>query len=169
MIDITKEFITYSAAENKAKVIIKKFEGLRLQAYICPSNIITIGYGSTYDYSKNRKIQIGDKITLKEAEYLLLDEIIKVRRKITDLVKVPLNDNQLAALISFCFNVGTGAFSKSRMLKLINTNNYSEAANEFSRWIYGKGSKKLVLRGLVTRREAEKQLFIQNESEIGQN
>lgn len=133
--------------------LIKNFEGCRLTAYKCPANILTIGYGHT-----GSDVHTGQKITQEEAEKLLRQDLIIHCNNVSKLVKVPLNQNQFDALVSFEYNVGYGAFMNSTLLKLLNQKKYKEASEQFGRWKFAGGK---VLAGLVKRREAEKQLFLQ--------
>jgi len=135
---------------EKAKRLIKEFEGLRLTAYLCPAGVWTIGYGHTKGVKK------GMKIDQTEADRLLDIDLIDVARAIRKFVKVDLNDNQVQSLVSFIFNVGSGAFSKSTLLKKINLKEFAFASLEFDKWVYAKGKK---LSGLVRRRKAERDLF----------
>jgi hypothetical protein len=82
------------------------------------------------------------------------------------MVKVPLNENQFSSLVSFSYNVGTGALQDSTLLKKLNAGDYDGAAGEFGKWNKGTvknpktGKKeKVELRGLTTRRAAERKLF----------
>jgi lysozyme len=141
---------------NKGIPIIRKFEGLKLTAYLCPANVWTIGYGSTF-YENGSKVQQGDKITLDRADRLLLEMVKRFEISVKGLVKSKINDNQLGALTSFAFNVGVGALSKSTLLKKVNANPEDPTIrNEFMRWTKTGGK---VLKGLVTRREAEANLY----------
>jgi lysozyme len=141
---------------NKGTPIIRKFEGLKLTAYLCPANVWTIGYGSTF-YENGSKVQQGDKITLDRADKLLVEMVKRFEISVKGLVKSSINDNQLGALTSFAFNVGVGAFSKSTLLRKVNANpNDLTIRNEFMRWTKAGGK---VLKGLVTRREAEANLY----------
>jgi len=141
---------------NKGTAIIRKFEGLKLTAYLCPANVWTIGYGSTF-YENGSKVQQGDKITLDRADKLLLEMVKRFEISVKGFVKSNINDNQLGALTSFAFNVGVGALSKSTLLKKVNANpNDPTIRNEFMRWTKAGGK---VLKGLVTRREAESNLY----------
>lgn len=136
------------------KALIKSFESCRLEAYPDPGTggaPYTIGYGSTAGVKK------GDKITQARADMLFKLDIEAAARAVTHSVKVPLNQNQFDALVSFTFNVGAGALTESTLLRKLNDENYSGAANEFSRWIYGGGK---ILLGLVNRREAERKFFL---------
>lgn len=141
---------------NKGIPIIRKFEGLKLRAYLCPSLIWTIGYGNTF-YENGSKVQQGDKITLDRADRLLFFVVQKFEAEIKKLVKSEINDNQLGALTSFAFNVGAGNLAKSTLLKKVNANPNDETIrDEFNRWTKSGGK---VLNGLVTRRKAEADLY----------
>jgi lysozyme len=141
---------------NKGIPTIRKFEGLRLEAYKCPAGVWTIGYGSTF-FENGSKVQNGDKITLDRADRLLFDIVMKFEISVRGLVKSKINDNQLGALTSFAFNVGVTNFRKSTLLKKVNANpSDATIRNEFMRWTRAGGK---VLKGLVTRREAEANLY----------
>lgn len=115
-----------------------------------------IGYGCTF-YENGKKVQPTDVITLERAKTLMYWHINQAREKILLSVKVPINENQLQALISFVYNVGIGAFRTSRMLTYINRKQFDLAANEFDRWDNAGGVKNVA--GLVKRRQTEKKLF----------
>lgn len=141
---------------NKGIPIIRKFEGLKLRAYLCPANIWTIGYGNTF-YENGSKVQEGDKITLDRADRLLFFVVQKFEAEIKKLLKSEINENQLGALTSFAFNVGAGNLAKSTLLKKVNANpNDPTIRDEFNRWTKSGGK---VLNGLVTRRKAEADLY----------
>lgn len=93
--------------ENLLK-LIKKFEGLKFTAYICPAGVATYGYGSTYNYALDRSVQLGDTISSEQSEEFLYREIQE--KIIPQAVKIPtwgvLNDNQKNALIDFMYNLG---------------------------------------------------------------
>lgn len=130
--------------------LIKRFEGLRLKAYLCPAGKPTIGYGHTKD------VKLGDVITEEEAEQLLREDLIAVENEINKH-NLNLNQNQFDALVSFVYNVGIGNFRSSTLLKKIKANPNDESiANEFKRWVYSNGKR---LPGLVKRREEEAELY----------
>lgn len=136
---------------DKALDLIRQFEGLRLAAYKCPAGVPTIGYGTT------RGVKMGMTVTKDEAEKLLQADVTPFSDRINKLVKVKLNQNQFDALVSFVYNVGSGAFADSTMLKLINQNLLDDAANQFIRWNKANGE---VLTGLTRRRMTERDLFL---------
>lgn len=141
---------------SKALPIIKKFEGLRLTSYLCPSGLATIGYGATF-YENGSRVQLGEKITIDRADSLLLMQVKLFETEVRRTVKSELNENQLGALVSFCFNIGGAAFSESTLAKKANANPYDPTIRaEFMRWTRGGGK---VLPGLVKRREAEANLY----------
>lgn len=131
--------------------LIKQFEGCRLEAYLCPALVWTIGYGHTNGVKK------GDKITELQAETFLTIDLQKFEKAINELVTVPINQNMFDSLASFVFNIGIGAFKGSTLLKLLNKKEYGLAACQFERWNKAGGK---ILSGLMKRRAAEKKLFI---------
>lgn len=136
--------------------LIKHFEGCKLVAYKCSAGVDTIGYGSTF-YENGTKVKPNDKITQARADALLLITANKFAVEVRNVVKSHLNEKQMAALISFAFNLGIGALSKSTLLKLVNTNqNDPRIAAEFMKWVNAGGKP---LTGLIRRRKAESQLY----------
>lgn len=132
--------------------MIKKHEGLRLEAYMpTPNDVWTIGYGHT------KTAKPGMKITKEKAEELLRGDISWVEASIERNVKVPLTQNQYDALASLIYNIGAGAFARSTLLKMLNAGDYEGAADQFLRWDKQKGK---VLRGLTNRRREERELFL---------
>ncbi len=129
--------------------LIKRFEGLRLKPYLCPAGIASIGYGHTYLVNLN-----DPAITEEEADRLLAQDLKLYEKPVSEMVKVPINQNQFDALVSFAFNLGTAALRGSTLLKKLNAG--QPCAAEFDRWIYAAGK---ALPGLVRRRAAERRLF----------
>lgn len=131
--------------------LIKAFEGCKLTAYLCPAGVWTIGYGSTGPH-----VRKGLTITQDAAEALLREDLERFERGVSTAISVPLTDNQFAALVSLAFNVGTGAFSGSTLVRKLNANDFAGAADQFARWNKAGGR---VLAGLTRRRAAERALF----------
>jgi len=137
-----------------AAKLIKIFEDLRLTPYSCPARKLTIGYGHVIRESEKARYA---EISPAEARELLLKDIDTARYAIYSLTRVPLSLEQEAALISFVFNCGSGAYQASTLRQKLNRGEYLWAADEFLRWVYC-GSIRLA--GLVRRREAERGLFL---------
>ena len=136
--------------------IIKKFEGFRSKPYLCPAGVATIGYGSTY-YADGRPVKMTDApITEAQAQELLQTTLAKYEDCVNGAVKMPINQNQFDALVSFTYNVGCSAFRNSTLLRQFNQGYTPQAAEQFARWNRGGGK---VLPGLVARRAAERALF----------
>jgi lysozyme len=141
---------------NRGIAIIRKYEGLKLRAYVCPAGLNTIGYGATF-YENGTKVQPNDVITMDRADKLLHFQVKLFADEVKRTVKSNLNDNQLGALVSFCFNIGGAAFAKSTLAKKANANPSDPTIrNEFMRWTRGGGK---VLPGLVKRREEEANIY----------
>lgn len=140
---------------------IKNQEGLRLNAYLCPARVWTIGYGHT-----GADVCKGKVITKEQAESYFRNDVAIHENNVSKLVKVPLNQHQFDALVSFEYNIGYGQFASSTLLRLLNQKKYSEAAEQFGRWVYAKvrqpsGEYKTVaLPGLVKRRKYERDFFV---------
>ena len=130
--------------------LIKKFEGLRLKAYKCSANVLTIGYGHTGGVKETYKI------TLEEADSLLKKDIAKFEEYVSDNVMVKLNQSQFDALVAWTFNLGPGNLRESTMLKKLNSEDYASVPSEMKRWNKAGGK---TLDGLIRRRKAESLLF----------
>ena len=135
----------------KGVELIKRFEGLRLNAYQDSVGVWTIGYGHT------KTAKAGQRITDDEAHGLLIQDVIDHESHIKRLVKVPLSQQEFDALSSWVFNLGGGALASSTLLRKLNAGDYVGAANEFPRWNKAGGKE---LAGLTTRRNAERDLWV---------
>ena len=138
-----------------AAKIIKKWEGFMPEAYICPGGIPTIGYGSTR-YENGDEVSMEDcKIDRKRGEEILLHT--RSSKQVRSVLKHDLTDNQMAALISFTYNLGIGNLSRSTLLLLINGGPMNQnIPREFRRWNKAGGK---VLAGLTARRDEEANLW----------
>lgn len=131
--------------------LIKQHEGVRYQAYDDGVGVWTIGVGHTKGVMK------GDTIDDAKVDQYLREDLESAEYAVNSMVKVELKQSQFDALVSLVFNIGSGAFSSSTLLKLLNKGRYDMAADQFPRWNMAGGK---VLRGLVTRRAAERLLFL---------
>lgn len=128
--------------------LIKKYEGLRLQAYLCPAGIPTIGYGHTSG------VAVGDTCTQDQADQWLKDDLKKSEDAVKQKMEIyDLNQNQFDALVSFTYNCGPGNLDKLTAHGTRNLNTISDKL-----LLYTKANGK-VLEGLVKRRKDEKKLF----------
>lgn len=141
---------------------VKRWEGLKLTAYPDPGSKNgepwTVGYGHTSDGFM--KVTRGLTISPKQAEDALEFDLNETAAKVDELVKVELSDNQFGALVSFAFNVGTGAFGRSTLLKKLNKGDYAAVPGELAKWVNNDGKK---MQGLVNRRAAEAGLWAKGE------
>lgn len=159
--------------------LIKSFEGIpdgdpstvNLDAYLDPVGIWTIGWGHAITYQgvflrgpQNKGIARAlypGGITIEQAEMLLRGELVNFARDVLRLAKVPLDDGQFAALVSFAFNCGSGNLGSSTLLRKLNQGDYAGAADQFLVWNKARKNGVLVeLPGLTRRRRAERALFL---------
>lgn len=140
-------------ATSEAERVVRPFEGLRLKPYICSAGVPTIGFGATY-YLDGKRVTLNDPpITTEKAEQLLRYHLAKYELGVKKLLPgVALTPYELGAAISFCFNLGLGAFRSSTLRKRILSGDFDDVPNQLSRWVYAGGKKS---RGLARRRKAE--------------
>ena len=101
--------------------LLKSFEGCELSAYVCPAGVLTIGYGHT-----GTDVYRGQTITMAEAERLLKQDLQRFEKAVRDLIKVPFDQCEFDATVSFCYNVGEGALASSTFCRRINAGNLSQ-------------------------------------------
>lgn len=133
--------------------LIKRFEGFSATVYICPAGYPTIGYGHLVREAE----QYEQGITEAEAEDLLRRDVHAAENAVLRLIDVPLTDGQFDALVSFTFNLGSGALQRSTLRRKLNRQEYASVAGEFGRWVWAGGHR---LKGLVRRRRAERAVFL---------
>lgn len=136
--------------------LIKEFEELKLNAYLCPAKVWTIGYGHTTAAGEPAVVK-GMKITAQEAHDILVRDVKKFEDAVVKALTRAPNENQFSAMVSLCFNIGPGAFAKSSVVRKFNAGDVAGAADAFRLWNKGGGK---VLPGLIRRREDERKLFL---------
>jgi len=130
--------------------LIRHFEGCRLDAYLCPAGVWTIGYGHT------KGVKEGETIDQEAAEAFLIEDLEEFEGYVTEMVEVPLSQSQFDALVSWTFNLGPGNLERSTLLAKLNQGEYTDVPFEIKRWTRAGG---VILPGLVKRRNAEAALF----------
>lgn len=136
--------------------LIKEFEGLRLNAYRCQAGVWTIGYGHTGTVD-GFSIERGMVISQDKATELLIDDLYVFEEAVNNLVVYNMNQNQFDALVSLAFNIGVNAFAGSTCRKRLNQGRVLDAAEALTWW---NKVGDVVNRGLVKRRNMEKDLFL---------
>lgn len=140
---------------KKGLALTESFEGLRTTAYQDQVGVWTIGYGHT------RGVYPGMTCTEEQANQWLEEDACDCENDLNTHAKVPLTQNEFDAMVDFCINLGKGALNGSTLLHLVNEGRFSEAANEFEKWDHAGGK---VVAGLLRRRQAEENLFNQQDS-----
>lgn len=140
---------------------IMEREGVKLTAYRCSAGVLTIGAGHTTSAGPPA-VTPGMRITAQESDEILANDLATFERVVNNAVTAPLMQNQFDALVSLAFNIGGGAFAKSTLVRRLNERDYRGAADQFLVWNKAGGK---VLRGLVTRRAAERAQFLRIDPE----
>jgi lysozyme len=137
------------------RAFITRHEGEILKVYADPVGIKTAGVGHTGP--EVDALPLGTKITKKQSQGWLEQDLREAEEGVNSLVKVELSQEMFDALVSLFFNIGRGNFMKSTLLKKLNREDYNAAASEFPRWSNARGKK---LPGLVRRRMEEQAMFL---------
>lgn len=133
---------------------IKNHEGFRPKIYYDSAGLKTIGFGHLIKPSD--KFTVKTVLTYSDALSLLYSDLLPFCKCVSS-INSKLTQNQFDALVSFCYNVGEGAFLSSTLVKCILKNDFLSASNQFERWVYAGGK---VIEGLRLRRVSERDLFL---------
>ena len=145
---------------NKATIdLVRRFEGLELEAYRDPVGVVTIGYGYTNKAGFGPGVQMGNVWTEKQANDMLIEGLERFGQEILPMMTRRPTANQFGAMLSLAYNIGSGAFGRSTCLRRFNAGDIEGAAEALT-WFNKAGGK--VLRGLVRRRTAEMELFLKD-------
>ena len=145
--------------------LLKQWEGFKLNVYNDSAGLPTIGVGHLITQSERNSgsividgvaVKYAGGLTQQQVLDLLSQDVKPAEQSVNNGVKVPLDQNQFDALVSFTFNVGGGAFAGSTLLKVLNQQQYTEVPNQFLRWTKAGGK---VVQGLVNRRHNEIKLW----------
>lgn len=132
---------------------LKQFEGYRAKAYRCPAGVWTCGYGHTKGVTART---VCDK---KKAEEWLRADLAPIESFLSAVPEVCKSQGRFDACADFCFNLGTGAFKGSTLLRKIKERASASVIQlEFLKWVYSNGKP---LEGLKNRRRWEAQRFIE--------
>lgn len=133
--------------------LIEKYEGYKAEPYLCPAGKATIGFGTTF-YEDGTPVKLSDKpISIARAREL-------VKWYCENKIQYPrddINENQKSALCSLIYNIGQGAFNRSKCKKAIEAGDWQTAYKEWD-WVTANGR---IMPGLVLRRQEEKRLFFE--------
>lgn len=145
--------------------LLKQWEGFELKTYKDSAGLLTIGVGHLLTKSElssgkiminGQPVKYANGLTEQQALDLLSQDVKPAENSVNTNVKVPLNQNQFDALVSFTFNVGGGAFKGSTLLKVLNQKQYDAVPTQLLRWTRAGGQ---VVQGLLNRRQNEIKLW----------
>jgi len=132
--------------------IIAFCEDFRSVAYPDSGGVLTVGFGHT-----GPDVKEGTTCTPEQALLWLAADVATAERPVNALVRIPLTQRQFDALVLFAYNVGTGAFAGSTLLRLLNANDAADAATQFLLWDKVRGVEN---EGLEKRRRLERAIFL---------
>ena len=136
---------------NAGLQLIRNFEGCRLTAYQDVVGNWTIGVGHV-----GPEVGAGLVWTQEQANDTLRVDVQKAADAVNKVVVVPLTQNQFNALCSLAYNIGCEAFTRSTLVRLLNTGDVSSASLEFIKW---DEAEHRIIPDLLRRRQAETALF----------
>jgi lysozyme len=140
--------------------LIKEFEGCKLLSYKCPAGVWTIGIGSTR-YADGSPVKANQALPNEEAALMLLTKTVASYEHTVNTIGIELAQNEYDALVSLCYNIGSGNFVSSTLVKMLKAGEpKSEVAKQFLRWDKAGGKP---LAGLTRRRNAEAELFLKQD------
>ncbi len=140
--------------------MVRRFEGCRLTAYLCPAGVPTIGYGHTATVTRE-DVAAGRRISLAQAQGLLAADLGQCAEAVAALCRVEPSEFELGAMVSLVYNIGVEAFRRSSVLKAHNRGDFQAAGRAFGLWNKARVAGRLqVLPGLVARRAAEAALYL---------
>lgn len=154
---------------EEGAALIERWEGLRLQVYLCSANYWTIGIGHMlrgFDKTRDTRTRMAENpyphgITREQASQIFRQDLSKYEVAVLRLINVPLTDGQFNALVSFTFNLGAGALQRSTLRQKVNREEHEDVPAELMKWVRAGGK---IERGLQRRRQAEAAMY---KSDIG--
>ncbi len=135
-----------------ATAMVKPMEGIEYKPYRDVAGVLTVCYGMT-----GPDVIEGKTYTQSECDALLEHQLKVIKAEVDPLITTTITESQKAALYSFTYNVGVGAFKTSTLLRKLNQGDVISACNELKRWVYAAGK---VWKGLVTRRAIEREICL---------
>ncbi len=145
---------------DRGLIFIAGFEGFGANRYNDPAGHCTVGYGHLIHYGncdgRASEQPFINGISKAQALRLLETDVVRYVACVDRLITVPLNQNQVDALVSFTFNVGCGALETSTLRRILNAGDYAGVCEQLKRWVKADGR---TLGGLIRRRAEECELF----------
>jgi lysozyme len=142
---------------DKGIALIKHHEGVRLKPYQDCVKLWTVGVGHLIGDGKSLPPEWNRVLTMEEVDGILRKDLARFEQGVSKFCPVQLTQGEFDALISFSFNLGLGVLQRSTLRQKILRNDKKGAAEEFTKYIRAGGK---IIKGLVTRRNDEKQLFL---------
>lgn len=127
--------------------LISDLEGCRLRPYQCSAGVWTSGIGHTAGVTPKADI------TERTAAENLVSDVLNTERRLAACTPEEMPQPVYDAVVSFAFNVGTGAACRSTLVAFAKRGEWAQACEQLPRWVYVNGVKN---RGLENRRARER-------------
>ena len=114
--------------------LIKQFEGFEPKIYLDAAGLPTIGYGHLLRSSEAEMFKDG--ISPEAGGALLIKDVLSAETAVLRLIHTPVTDGQFDALVSFTFNLGSGALQRSTLRRKVNREEHDEVPEQFLRWVW---------------------------------
>ena len=134
--------------------LIRRFEGCKLNPYLCPAGYWTVGYGHVIGNGKTKPEK--QLYTQEEVNELLRTDLARFEQGVLRYCPVHLTQFEFDSLVSFSFNLGLGVLQRSTLRRKILRQDKQAAARNILKYNKAGGQ---VLKGLTRRREAEYRMF----------
>lgn len=147
--------------------LLMQWEGFRTKVYDDGAGYLTIGVGHALTATEKvsgkldidgAPVSFADGISEEQVQSLLSSDLKVYELALNEAITTDLTQNQFDALVSFCFNVGVGAFRSSTVLKDVNGGNLADVPGALRMWDKAGG---VVNKGLANRREKEVGLWLE--------
>jgi lysozyme len=149
----------------KGRQFIAAMEGTVLHVYLDSAGLPTAGVGHLLTVAERNVYRVNQSVTKAECDAWLAKDLKEAEDAVNNSVTVKITQNQFDALVSLAFNIGTGAFSRSVVVKKCNAGDNVGSANAFQSWNKATvNGKKMIIEGLVKRRNKERRLFLTPDS-----
>jgi lysozyme len=149
----------------KGRQFIAAMEGTVLHVYLDSAGLPTAGVGHLLTVAERNVYRVNQSVTKAECDAWLAKDLKEAEGAVYSSVTVKITQNQFDALVSLAFNIGTGAFSRSVVVKKCNAADNVGSANAFQSWNKATvNGKKMIIEGLVKRRNKERRLFLTPDS-----
>lgn len=119
-------------SEQGRRLLIER-ESLEVKAYRDSEGYWTIGVGHLLSLDKGADFS-GLVWTREQCEQVFAEDLAKYEKAVNDNVRVPMEQHQFDALVSFAHNIGVAGVANSWVVRELNAGRLEAAAAAFDNW-----------------------------------